>query len=409
MRPLTQMTEWTFLLLMFVLAGTSELICPSFGYLGSPVNLTCIQPSNVTTHGYTGSQGDTAAGCNVSFSSCTSLGVYKAFTINQTHSILTIPAAQPAHGGKWSCQASSCNLNVVKLPTCSMTHHVNATYPGTAEGTSLEVNIKRYYCSVLAQLKLSTGDNVAEYPNETVTNITDKTVLINTTDSNTETELIFTCGNHRWNISCNLDNNENSTVPPSNQTSPSSPEKKVVRDYIVIGVVVLIVLTTTIIIITCLRRMNINRKVPPVLQCPDPPYVEVKQACNNAYASVEDLNLQGRAPMEHSRNAEEVYTNDDGPSDTGNYETIGNKSARESGANSGLHPVTFDIAGYTTVGKIKPPLSDGSLCHMGKQESVSELKESQRTNRLSELYAKVNKKKGTPVLVISDGISTSGM
>ncbi|XP_046556099.1 uncharacterized protein LOC124265370 [Haliotis rubra] len=113
MCALTQLTEWTFLLLMYVSAGVSELICPSVGYLGSPANLTCISPSDVTSHGYTASQGEVAAICNVSNSSCTTVGDYRASTINQTHSLLTIPAVQPAHAGEWRCNTSSCNLIVV--------------------------------------------------------------------------------------------------------------------------------------------------------------------------------------------------------------------------------------------------------------------------------------------------------
>ncbi|XP_046555311.1 uncharacterized protein LOC124264610 [Haliotis rubra] len=214
------------LLLFFLIHipnGAPELICPRVGYLGSPATLTCIVPSDETSYGYTTSQGEAAAICNVWSSSCTTSGDYMASTINQTHNLLTIPAVQPAHAGEWRCHNSPCNLIVVKLPVCAMTHHV--TDPDTAEGVSLGVNIKGYYCSELAQLKIYTGENVLEYPNETVTNITDKTVRINKTDAGIGTGLTFTCGDHRWNMSCILASREGQThITSYGATSPPIQE-----------------------------------------------------------------------------------------------------------------------------------------------------------------------------------------
>ncbi|XP_067660781.1 uncharacterized protein [Haliotis asinina] len=230
--------------LCLIWAGASELICPSFGYLGSPVNLTCIQPSIVTSHGYTGSQGDTAAACNVSRSSCTSLGDYRAFTINQTHSILTIPAAQPAHAGKWSCQGSSCNLTVVKEPSCLLTDAANNS--SLCDRGDLAVHVIEYYCSDRVHLKLVPEG--AELANDTV--LKTKNVTVQITVTSTPSDLVFTCGEYILTIPCSC-KTENVRTGRYEKGSGLNQRAIVIAGIFVSG------FFTTLIILTCvigLRR-----------------------------------------------------------------------------------------------------------------------------------------------------------
>ncbi|XP_046555319.1 uncharacterized protein LOC124264621 [Haliotis rubra] len=138
-----------------------------------------------------------------------------------------------------------------ELPVCAMTHHV--TDPGTAERVLLGVNIKGYYCSELAQVNMSTGDNVTEYPNETVTNITDKTVRIdvNTTDASIGTELTFTCGDQRWNMSCNQDNSE---VLEDKATSNKTSMVAIVG--VVAGIVIVTVIITLVVFLVKMKKLK---------------------------------------------------------------------------------------------------------------------------------------------------------
>ncbi|XP_046377397.1 uncharacterized protein LOC124149702 [Haliotis rufescens] len=228
--------EWTLILLLLIHLqhGTSrpELICPEVGYLGSPAHLTCTPPRNITSHGYITPQGGVAAICNVSSSSYafTQIGNYMVSNIQQTHSSLTIPAVQQTHAGKWKCtilpwSPLSCNFTVVKLPTCFTTSDADITSLDVGEELSLTVHIKGYYCSELVQLKISTGRTDHEYRNETVTDITDKTVNIPIykTNSNFEAELVFTCGGHSSTLPCNVTNERTPTITPSCDQSKVPP------------------------------------------------------------------------------------------------------------------------------------------------------------------------------------------
>ncbi|XP_071094866.1 uncharacterized protein [Haliotis cracherodii] len=234
MEPFFLSVEWTpiLLLLIHLQQGTSspELICPDVGYLGSPAHLTCIPPSNIPSHGYMSSQGEIAAICSVSNSSCTTLGNYMASTISQTHSSLTIPAVQQTHAGQWTCTIQpwsplSCNFTVVKLPTCFTTSDADITTLDVGEELSLTVHIKGYYCSELVQLKISTGRTDHENPGETVTDITDKTVNIPIykTNSNFEAELVFTCGGHSSTLPCHATSMRTPTITPSGDQSKVPP------------------------------------------------------------------------------------------------------------------------------------------------------------------------------------------
>ncbi|XP_048254120.1 uncharacterized protein LOC124149683 isoform X2 [Haliotis rufescens] len=338
MVPLTQISEWTLLLLLMIYesVGSSELICPDVGYLGSPAQLMCIPPSNTTSHGYATPQGEVAAICNVSSSSCTPIGNYMASTINQTHSSLTIPAVQQTHAGQWKCTIPhssplSCNITVVKLPTCFTTSDVSTTTLDVGEELFLTVHIKGYYCSELVQLNVSTGRTDHEYLNETVTNITDKTVNIKINKINTifEAELVFTCGGHSTTQPCNVTNGTPSSTLDQNR-KPRTPNA--------IGAVLVTVtvpITITIIIIVtcvCFKRRTIQKKVPPVLECPDPPYMEFKEPLHNTYASVEDLGALGSGSK---KDTSPPCT--EAPADTVNY-------ARKDDL-----PALMDAGGYSTV------------------------------------------------------------
>ncbi|XP_071095931.1 uncharacterized protein [Haliotis cracherodii] len=510
MVPLRQISEWTLLLLMMIheSVGSPELICPDVGYLGSPAHLTCIPPSNITSHGYVSSQGEVAVICNVSSSSCTTMGNYMASTINQTHSSLTIPAVQQAHAGQWTCtilpwSQLSCNIAVVKLPTCFITSDVNITTLDVGEELSLAVHIQGYYCSELVQLNVSTGRTDHEYPSETVTDITDKTVniKINKTNSNFEAELVFTCGGHSTTQPCNVTNGTPSSTPDKNIT-PGTPNA-----VVIIGVAVTVVITIIIIVAhVCFKRRTIQQKVPPVLECPDPPHIELKEPLHNTYASVEDLGAQGSgSKKDTSPPCTEAYADtgnyaavgdtsvldtktrkDDLPAsmdaggyscvadrrvpekgapgdvtvkplDTGYYETVEDQSAASPSIMQGDLPLPIDDAGqaaetsqrrevtansldtgyyetvedqsnaepsrqqgdlaaltaavvYSTVDDFKPCPGAASFGNTGKPESVPNQIEGQKTNRpLYELYATVDKKRGTPRLTSADVTTTSLM
>ncbi|XP_071095308.1 uncharacterized protein [Haliotis cracherodii] len=517
MVPLTQISEWTLLLLMMIYesVGSPELICPDVGYLGSPSHLMCISTSNITSHGYVTSQGEVAAICNVSNSSCTTMGNYMASTINLTHSSLTIPAVQQAHAGQWTCtilpsSPLSCNFTVVKLPTCFITSDVNITTLDVGEELSLAVHIQGYYCSELVQLNVSTGRTYHEYPNETVTDITDKTVYIkiNKTSSNFKAELVFTCGGHSSTLPCNVTNGTPSSTPDKNIT-PGTPNA-----VVIIGVAVTVVITIIIIVAhVCFKRRTIQQKVPPVLECPDPPHMELREPLHNTYASVEDLGAQGSgSKKDTSPTCTEAYADtgnyaavsdtsvldtktrkddlsasmDAGgyscvadrrvaekgapgdvtvkPLDTGYYETVEDQSAASPSIMQGDLPLPIDAAGYltvadgqaaetsqrredtakhldtgyyetvedqsnaepsrrqgdlaaltaavgySTVDDFKPCPGAASFSHTGRLESVPKQIEGQKTNRPPcELYATVNKKRGTPRLANADATTTSVM
>ncbi|XP_071095311.1 uncharacterized protein [Haliotis cracherodii] len=354
MVPLRQISEWTLLLLMMIheSVGSPELICPDVGYLGSPAHLTCIPPSNITSHGYVSSQGEVAVICNVSSSSCTTMGNYMASTINQTHSSLTIPAVQQAHAGQWTCtilpwSQLSCNIAVVKLPTCFITSDVNITTLDVGEELSLAVHIQGYYCSELVQLNVSTGRTDHEYPSETVTDITDKTVniKINKTNSNFEAELVFTCGGHSTTQPCNVTNGTPSSTPDQNIT-PGPPNAMVI-----IGVAVTVVITIIIIVTyVCFKRRTIQQKVPPVLECPDPPYMEFKEPLHNTYVSVEDLGAQGSgSKKDTSPPCTEAYA------DTGNYAAVSDTSALDTKTRKDDLPALMDAGGYSFVADRRVP------------------------------------------------------
>ncbi|XP_071095310.1 uncharacterized protein [Haliotis cracherodii] len=357
MVPLRQISEWTLLLLLMIheSVGSPELICPDVGYLGSPAHLMCISSSNITPHGYVTSQDEVAAICSLSSSPCTTMGNYMASTINQTHSSLTIPAVQQAHAGQWTCTIPpssplSCNLTVVKLPTCFTTSDVNITTLDVGEELSLTVHIQGYYCSELVQLKVSTGRTDHEYFSETVTDITDKTVniKINKTNSNFEAELVFTCGGHSSTLPCNVTNGTSSSTPDQNIT-PGTP-----NDIDIIGVdepavlvTVTVIVTVTIIIIVayvCFKRRTIQQKVPPVLECPDPPYMQFREPLHNTYDNVEDLGAQGSGSK---KDTSPPCT--EAPADTVNYAAVGDTSVPDTKTRKDDPPVLMDAGGYPTV------------------------------------------------------------
>ncbi|XP_071095309.1 uncharacterized protein [Haliotis cracherodii] len=456
-------SEWTLLLLLMIYesVGSPELICPDVGYLGSPAHLMCISSSNITSHGYVTSQDEVAAICSLSSSPCTTMGNYMASTINQTHSSLTIPAVQQAHAGQWTCSIPpssplSCNITVVKLPTCHTTSDVNTTTLDDGEDLSLTVYIKGYYCSELVQLKVSTGRTDHEYPNETVTDITDKTVniKINKTISNFEAELVFTCGGHSSTLPCHATSRTPSSIPDKNIT-PGTP-----NSMVIIGVAVTVVITIIVIVAhVCLKRRTIQQKVPQVLECPNPPYMEFREPLHNTNASVEDLGAQGSGSKKDTsppcteayadtgnyaavgdtsvpdtktrkdglpasmdaggyscvadrRVAEKGAPGDDTAKslDTGYYETVDVKSDAEPSLRQGDLAALTDAVGYSTVDDFKPCPGAASFSHTGRPESIPKQIEGPKTNRPPcELYATVNKKRGTPRLANADATTTSVM
>ncbi|XP_048254521.1 uncharacterized protein LOC124123204 [Haliotis rufescens] len=433
---------------------------------------------------------------------------YMASTINQTHSSLTIPTVQQTHAGQWTCtilpwSPLSCYITVVKLPTCFTTSDVTTTTFDVGEEMSLTVHIEGYYCSELVQLKVSTGRTDHEYPSETVTDITDKTVKIKIDKTNTifEAELVFTCGGHSSTLPCHANSRTSSTTLDQNIT-PGTPNA-----INIIGVAVTVVLVTITIIITitiivtcvCFKRRTIQQKVPPVLECPDPPYMELKEPLHNTYASVEDLEAQGSgSKKDTSPPCTEAYADtgnyaavgdtsvpdtktkkDDLPAlmdaggystvadrrvadkgtqgvvtakplDTGYYETVEDQSAAaasvmqrdlpllidaagystvavrhaadkgkqgvdttkpfDTGLRQGDLPALTDAVGYSTVDDFKPCPGAASFSRTGETASVPNQIGEQKANRpLCELYATVNKKRGTPRLANADATSTSVM
>ncbi|XP_071094700.1 uncharacterized protein [Haliotis cracherodii] len=335
----------------FTAKGSPELVCPDVGYLGSPAHLTCIPPSNITLHGYVASQGEVAAMCNVLSSSCTTLGNYMASTINQTHSSLTIPTVQQAHAGQWKCtvtpsSALSCYITVVKLPTCFTTSDVNTTTLDVGEELSLAVGIKGYYCSELVQLKISTGRTDHEYPNETVTEITDKTVNINInkTNLNFEAELVFTCGGHSSTLPCHATSRTSSTTPDQIITPRTPNAIDIIRVVLVTVPITITIIITIIVTYVCFKSRTIQQKVPPVLECPDPPYIEFKEPLHNTYASVEDLGALGSgSKKDTSPPCTEAYA------DTGNYAAVGDTSVPDTKTRKDDLPALMDAGGYSFV------------------------------------------------------------
>ncbi|XP_046574176.1 uncharacterized protein LOC124282263 [Haliotis rubra] len=244
------------LLLQTLHHSASELVCPSVGYLGSPANLTCISPSDVTSYGYTTSQGEVAAICNVPGSSCTSVGDYMASTINQTHSLLTIPAVQPAHVGEWRCHNSPCNLTVVKEPSCFLTYAANSS--SRCDGGDLMAHVIGYYCSERVHLKLVSEGSDTELANETVHETKNITVQILVTS--TPSNLVFTCGGYIRTIPCSC-NKETVRTEREKKDGILNLQTFLIAGIFVSGFVI------TLIILTCVLVKRRTLKAGSEMQC----------------------------------------------------------------------------------------------------------------------------------------------
>ncbi|XP_046377369.2 uncharacterized protein LOC124149682 [Haliotis rufescens] len=263
--PLCAVCVLVLMLLIPESHGMSELVCPDVGYLGSPANLTCISPSNTTSRGYTTPQGEVAAICSLSSSSCTPMDNYMASTINQTHSILTIPAVQQTHAGQWKCTTHpwsplSCKITVVKEPSCLLTCATNSS--PSCDGGDRAVHVIGYYCSEPVNMKLVSEGSDIKVTTETVTETKNKTVQIPV--SNTTFNLVFTCGTYNKTLPCQA--TEGSTELDEQGGILNQ------RTFLVAGILVSGFVFTLIAITTVLMKRR-NSQAVPQMQCDDPPDV----------------------------------------------------------------------------------------------------------------------------------------
>ncbi|XP_071094701.1 uncharacterized protein [Haliotis cracherodii] len=282
--PLCAVCVLALMLLIPVSNGSPELVCPDNGYLGSPAHLTCISPSNTTSHGYVSSQGEVAALCNVSSSSCTTMGNYTASTINQTHSSLTIPAVQQAHAGQWTCtilpsSPLSCYITVVKEPSCLLTCATNSS--PSCDGGDRAVHIIGYYCSEPVHMKLVSEGSDIKVTTETVTEDTkNKTVQIPA--SNTTFNLVFTCGTYNKTLPCQAAESDTELHEQGGILNQ--------RTFLVAGILVSGFVLTLIAITSVLVKRR-NSQAVPQMQCDNPPDASVHSS--NASDNPPDASMWG--------------------------------------------------------------------------------------------------------------------
>ncbi|XP_048242938.1 uncharacterized protein LOC125375930 [Haliotis rufescens] len=198
--------------LMHLSDCTVRLLCPDISYLGVAAQLTCLSSEPFTNHIYAGPENLKAPTCEASLSGCTTVKGFNASIINATHTDLRIVNVEQPHAGTWTCEdgatreSASCNLQVAKTPTCSITSEEDTDELAQYQALTLTVVIQDYYCSAALTFSLQTGivttllveaDSVASVTHNT------SSVTLNVTASHLGiVGLIFSCHNYEWNLTC---------------------------------------------------------------------------------------------------------------------------------------------------------------------------------------------------------------
>ncbi|XP_071094566.1 uncharacterized protein [Haliotis cracherodii] len=191
---------------------TVRLLCPDISYLGVSAQLTCLTSEPFTNHIYAGPGNLKAPTCETSLSGCTTVKGFNASIINATHTDLRIVNVEQPHAGTWTCEdgasseSASCNLQVAKTPTCSITSQEDTDVLAQYQALTLTVDMQDYYCSKALTFSLQTG-NVTTLLMEadSVASVTHNTssVTLNVTDSHLGiVGLMFSCHNSQWNLTC---------------------------------------------------------------------------------------------------------------------------------------------------------------------------------------------------------------